>query len=172
MTPTPRKPLIDNRLRNVLLSMLACIALMVAYYMAIGQDKIPPDTRILYQGCLGAPCHAFRLTLDGMGAVSLSDSAGARTYKVSAFAVRRVLRTFKRQGFLDRDITAYSAGNGPACLLSLQAAHRKTALTHLCETPAPEITKPVAALEEATRFREILAGDRRVAHDPGVSSAP
>ncbi len=171
MTGASRKPLIDNRLRNVLLSMGACIALMVAYYMAVGQDKIPPDTQIVYQGCDGNPCRAFRLSVDAGGAVTLKSDTGTRHYHVPVFAVQRVARVFKRQDFLDRDIMAYSAGGGPACLLSFETGHRKAALTHACSTPLPEIAKPVSALEDATRFHEVLAGDLVALRDLKVEIA-
>ncbi|MEI9905243.1 MAG: hypothetical protein WDN06_15780 [Asticcacaulis sp.] len=166
-----RKPLIDNRLRNVLLSMGACIALMMAYYMAIGQDKIPPDTQIVYQGCDGQPCRAFRLSVDAGGAVMLKSDSGIRHYHVPVFAVQRVMRVFKRRDFLDRDIMAYNTGVGPACLLSLETGHRKTALALPCSTLVPEIAKPILALEDATRFREVLAGNPAIMRNLKIETA-
>ncbi len=168
---TPRKPLIDNRFRSVLISIGACMALIVAYYMAVGQEKIPSDTQIVYQGCIGAPCRAFRLEIAHDGAVRLLDDTGASSYKISTFALRRVLRVFNRQHFLDRNVMAYDAGSGAACELSLQMDHRLTALTHACDTQAPEIAQPVEALEQVTRFREVAAGDAVVRHDLGVQPA-
>ena len=165
---TARKPLIDNRLRSVLFSMGVCIALMAAYYISVGQDNIPPDTEITYQGCVATPCHAIRLKVVADGSVSLSNGTGAYRYHISTFALRRVLRVFKRQRFLDRDVAAYNAAGSEACVLGLHLDHRLTALTHACATQAPEIAKPLAALETATRFREIAAGDPTIIHDLSV----
>ena len=159
------KPLIDNRLRSVLLSVGACLALLAAYYMAIDHEPIPPQTEIVYQACLGVPCRPFRLKLDGDGAVTLGGGEAVYSYRVSTFAVRRVLRVFRRQAFLDRDVMAYGAAGGPACVLGLSENHRKTALTHVCGTRAPEIVKPLEALEQATRFRDIIAQNPAVMRD-------
>ncbi len=166
--PTARKPLIDTRFRSVLFSIGVCLALIMAYYMAVGQAHIPPDTEIVYQGCAGTPCHAFRLQVDHDGAVSLMTDSGSYRYRISAFALRRTLRVFNRQRFLDRDVMSYSANGGAACELSLRLDHRLTALTHACSTQAPEIARPVEALEQATRFREVAAGDAEVRRDLGI----
>lgn len=154
-----RKPLIDNRLRSVLMGVGACMALLVAYHMAIGRDPIPPDTRIVFQGCAATPCRAVRLEIGHDGATTLMSDSGVYRYKISDFALRHFLRVFHRQAFLDRDVAAYDAGGRQACMLDLEMAHRKTAPVYACEAPPTEIAGPLTAVEQATRFREIAAGD-------------
>ncbi len=56
--------------------------------------------------------------------------------------------------------------------MTLHSDHRLIALTHACGTTAPEIAKPVEALETATRFRDIAAGNAAVMRDLQVERAP
>ncbi len=162
---TARKPLVDNRLRSVLLGVGACMGLMAAYYMAVGRDPIPPDTRIVFQGCIATPCRAVHLEIGHDGATTLMGDSGVYRYKISDFALRHVLRVFHRQAFLDRDVAAYDAGGRQACMLDLEMAHRKAAPIYACDAPPPEIAGPMIALEQAARFREVAAGDAAALRD-------
>ena len=178
---TPKPPNIADpfrvsrpkRLRNTLISVLICAGLMAAYYVSLGQAPIPPDTRIVYEALdCGGPCSVFRLEVDAAGAVSLRDASHIRRYRISPFAMRRILRAFDRTQFLSRDVNAYLPPRPPVCDLSLRENHRLLALRHGCGAEALELAGPVAALEQATQFRRILAGDAAVARDYHVQVSP
>ncbi|MDI7774506.1 DUF6438 domain-containing protein [Asticcacaulis sp. EMRT-3] len=148
-----------KRLRNTLVSLLICAGLMAAWYVSLSGQVIAPDTRIVYeaQDCGGA-CPVFRLEITADGSVSLSDATQVYTYRISAFALRRILRAFDRTQFLTRDINAYLPSRPPVCDLALSEDHRKISLRHACGADAPELADPVRELEAATRFRAVLAG--------------
>ncbi|HWU49175.1 MAG TPA: hypothetical protein VN042_04820 [Asticcacaulis sp.] len=152
-----------KRLRNTLVSVLICAGLMAAYYVSLGQAPIPPDTRIIYEALdCGGPCPAFRLEISADGAVSLRDASHIWRYRMSQFALRRILRAFDQTQFLSRDVNADLPRHPPVCDLSLRENHRFLALRHGCGAQAPEMAAPVAALEQVTQFRKILAGDAGV----------
>ncbi len=156
------KPL-PKRLRNTLLSVLFCGGLFVAWYQLAGQTPIPPDTYITY-----AQRDRFRLDIDASGLVILADQTGTHHYQISQFALRRILRTFHRVEWFDRNILAYGKARSP-CELSLTEDHRKAAIRHDCETQASEILMPVQSLEATTRFRKVLEGDKPTLRDYKVT---
>ena len=156
------KPL-PKRLRNMVLSLLFCCGLIVAYYATTGNQQIPPDTHISYEAR-----GAFRLDIDADGQVRLSDQQGIYSYKISKSAVRRVLRTFHQVNFFGLNIVAYGDARA-TCQLMLTADHQKAVIRHDCKTQAMELRKPIQALDQATRYQDVLKGDKAVIRDYGVN---
>jgi hypothetical protein len=154
---------VRKRLRNTLMSVLFCGGLFVAYYQLGGRTPIPPDTHITYE-----QKDRFRLDIEATGRVSLADKTGSYHYQISQFALRRILRTFHRVEWLDRNIPAYGDARSQ-CELSLTEGHRKAAIRHDCETQASEILMPVQALEVTTRFRKVLQRDKATLRDYKVT---
>ena len=154
------KPL-PKRLRNTLLSVLFCGGLFVAYYQLAGRTPIPPDTHITYE-----QKDQFRLDIDASGQVILADQTGSYHYQISQFTLRRILRTFDRVEWFERNIRAYGDARSQ-CLLSLTEGHRKAAIRHDCETQ--EILMPLQSLEVTTRFRKVLQGDEVTLRDYKVT---
>jgi hypothetical protein len=155
-----------KRLRNTLVSLLICAGLIVAYYLSLGSTPLPSDLRIAYQAhACGGPCPAFRIEIDASGDVVLQNETYAWRYRISQFALRRLLRAYDQAHFLTRDISAYSANKPPVCDLSLRDDHRFLSLRHTCGTDRPEIAGPVTAIETVTQFQEILAGNAAAARD-------
>ena len=155
------KPL-PKRLRNTLMSTLFCAGLIIAYHATTQNQPLPADARITYE----AP--DVRLDVDAEGHVVLSDMTRIYRYKISKFAVKRILRAFQQAHFFDRRITDYSG----ACQLTLTADHQKMAIRHDCMTTAPELTKPLEALDITARFRRVLAGDKNTLRDYAVVVEP
>ncbi len=156
MRPLPK------RLRNTLFSLLFCFGLIVAWTATTGNQPIPTDTHITYEAT-----NLFRLDIDAEGHVRLQDRRGLYSYKISKFAVRRILRIFHEVNFLGRDVMAYDGAHAN-CYLALTENHQKTALRHDCETQAMELQKPVRALNQVTRYRSILKNDKTVIMDYDV----
>jgi len=155
-----------KRLRNTFISVLICAGLMAAYYISLGSTPIPADTEIGYDIGVHVMSQAdVRLRVAADGSVSLQDARHVWRYRISQFALRRILHAFDRTNFLDQDVGAYSPLHTPACDLSLAKNHRKLALRYDCNTQKAELATPLAAIEQATRFKDILAGDRRVIQD-------
>ncbi|MDV6329371.1 hypothetical protein [Asticcacaulis sp. 201] len=156
-------PPMSKRLRNSLMSILVCAGLMVAYYYYTTQSQgLADDTHITYE----MRGH-FRLDVDGAGNVRLQADK-VYTYKISTFAVRRILRVFHRARFFERNVTAYGAVNA-SCALTLVENHQKTSIRHECETQSPELTKPIEALDQMTRFRRVLQGDKSVMRNYAIT---
>lgn len=162
-------------MRNVLLSAGVCIALFAAYYMAIGTEKIPADTRIHFdaRGCADA-CALFAVDLSGDGRVTVTDRQGQKLdYTISQLAVRRVLRVFRQQAFLERNVSAYTPGTSAlVCRLSLSENHQMTAIRHACGETSVEIAKPLAALNLATHYEAVVKHDPAILHQFGVGASP
>lgn len=154
---------VRKRLRNTLMSVLFCGGLFVAYYQLTGRTPIPPDTHITYE-----QKDRFRLDIDASGQVILADQTGTCHYQISQFALRRILRTFDRVKWFERNIRAYGYARSQ-CLLSLTEGHRKAAIRHDCETQSSEILMPVQSLEVTTRFRKVLQGDKETLRDYKVT---
>ncbi|MCR6661069.1 MAG: hypothetical protein NVV72_17730 [Asticcacaulis sp.] len=154
---------IPKRLRNTLLSVLFCGGLFVAYYQLADQTPIPPDTHITYE-----QQDRFRLDIEADGHISLSDKAGTYHYKISQFALRRILRAFHRVEWFDRNILTYGDARSQ-CVLSLTEGYRKAAIRYNCETQASEILMPVQSLELTTRFRKVLQRDEPTLRDYKVT---
>jgi hypothetical protein len=152
------KPL-PKRLRNTLMSTLFCAGLIIAYHATTQNQPLPTDAHITYE----AP-GKVRLDIDAGGQVVIRDKTRIYHYKISKFAVKRILRAFQQARFFDRRITDYSGD----CQLSLNADHQKMAIRHDCATTAPELIKPVEALDITTRFRRVLADDKNTLRDYGV----
>jgi len=145
------------------MSVLFCGGLFVAYYQLTGRTPIPPDTHITYE-----QKDRFRLDIDASGQVILADQTGTCHYQISQFALRRILRTFDRVKWFERNIRAYGDARSQ-CLLSLTEGHRKAAIRHNCETQAHEILTPVQSLEVTTRFRKVLQADKPTLRDYKVT---
>lgn len=152
------KPL-PKRLRNTLMSTLFCAGLIIAYHATTQNQPLPPDTQISYE----AP-GKVRLDIDAEGHVILSDMTRIYRYKISKFAVKRILRSFQQARFFDRRIMDYSG----ACQLTLNADHQKMAIRHDCVTTAPELRKPLEALDITTRYHRVLSGDKTTLRDYAV----
>ncbi|ESQ94243.1 hypothetical protein ABENE_01665 [Asticcacaulis benevestitus DSM 16100 = ATCC BAA-896] len=155
------KPL-PKRLRNTLMSTLFCAGLIMAYHATTQNQPLPADAHISYE----AP-GSVRLDVDAEGHVVLSDMTRVYRYKISKFAVKRILRAFQQARFFERRITDYRGD----CQLTLNADHQKVAIRHDCATTAPELSKPVEALDITTRFRRVLAGDKNTLRDYAVKVA-
>lgn len=155
------KPL-PKRLRNTLFSLLFCFGLIVAYYATTGNQPIPSDTHITYESA-----SAFRLDIDADGQVRLANRRGTYSYKVSKFAVRRILRSFHQMNFFERDIMAYGDA-GSSCVLTLTEGHQKAAIRHNCETQAMELRKPIQTLYQVTRYQNVLKDDKAIIRDYDV----
>ncbi len=153
---------LPKRLRNTLFSLLFCFGLIAAWYATMGNHDLPPDTHITYEAA-----GAFRLDIDAEGHVRLADRHGTYSYKISQFAVRRIVRTFQQVDFFGLNIRAYD-GTSAACQLTLTEGHQKSAIRHNCETQVVELRKPVQALDQVTRFRRVLKDDKAVMSDYGV----
>lgn len=153
------KPL-PKRLRNTLMSTLFCAGLIIAYHATTQNQPLPVDAHIAYE----APGDV-RLDVDAEGHVVVSDMTRIYRYKISKFAVKRTLRAFQQARFFDRRITDYSGD----CQLTLNADHQKMAIRHDCATTAPELTKPLEALDITTRFHRVLAGDKNTLRDYDVA---
>lgn len=153
------KPL-PKQLRNTLLSVLFCGGLFVAYYQLADMTPIPPDTHITFE-----QKDRFRLDIDAGGQITLLDRSGVYRYRISSFAVRRILLAFHRVDWFARPV-----GNAASpCLLSLTEDHRKLAIRHDCETQSSMISSPIQSLEAATRFHKVLSGDKATLQDYSVS---
>ena len=160
--PLPQRR--NKRLRNTLFSLLFCFGLIVAYYATTGNQPLSSDSHITYEAV-----GVFKLDIDTSGHVRLEDQQGIYSYKISKFAVRRILRTFHQVDFLGRNILTYG-GVHADCILTLTENHQKTAIHHDCETQAMELLKPVQTLNQVTRFRSLLKGDKAVMRDYNVKS--
>lgn len=149
-------------MRNTLFSLLFCFGLIAAYYATTGNKPLPSDTHITYESA-----GAFRLDIDADGHVRLTDQRGVYSYKISKFAVRRVLRAFHQVDFFRRDIQAYG-GARANCQLTLTEDHQKAVIRHNCETQAMELQKLIQALEQVTRYQNVLKDDKAVIRDYSV----
>jgi len=152
---------LPKRLRATLLSVLLCVGLTVAWYISTLNEPVPPDAHITYEMTGG-----FRVDLSADGHVRVSDPERIYTYSVSKFAVRRVLRSFHQAHFMERDVLAYAG----ACQLTLSENHQKIALRHACDSQAPELRQPIAALETVTRFHAVLKADPIILRDYAVTA--
>ncbi|ESQ82976.1 hypothetical protein AEAC466_15840 [Asticcacaulis sp. AC466] len=157
-------PPMSKRLRNSLMSIMVCAGLMIAYHYYTAQSQgLPDDTHITYE-----MRGRFRLDVDSSGHVRLLADK-VYSYKISTFAVRRILRVFHRARFFERNVTAYGAVSAD-CTLTLVENHQKSSIRHACDTQSPELTKPIEALDQMTRFRRVLKGDKSVLRDYAITS--
>lgn len=148
----------NNRLLNMLASVVVCAGLMIAYYLATGQQPIPPDSHVSFEhGSCQTPCPAYRIDMLADGTVIYQErgangASESFRYHISKLAVRRVLRAFKRARFFDTDIEAYGAVQGaPKCYLTLTSGHMKTSVLDQC-LARPEFAGPMQALARETHY--------------------
>ncbi len=164
----------SKRHLNMLASIAVCAGLMIAYYLSVGQGRISPDTHITFEhhDC-ATGCSSWQVDILADGttwyqARSVAGLNGIFRYKLSKFALRRVLRVFSRARFFDLSPTGYPAGSGPVCTLTLTSDHQKMALRHPCGITSPEIAGPVTAVMLATHASDLAgkAGGRSVGLHP------
>ncbi len=151
MAPVPPfrlKPL-GARLRNVLFSSGLCVALIAAYYMAIGNETVPPDTRVVFTqgGCAGA-CVAHRIDLAADGTATVSRPGAAdEVRRLTRPQIRHVLRAFRHENFLELDVAKFAPRPGDdVCGLGLTLDHRKTMIRYGCQHPPAEALAPLKGL--------------------------
>ena len=139
--PFRLKPL-GVRLRNVLLSSGLCVALIAAYYMAIGNETVPADTRILFT----ETGHRIDVTADGKAVISTTGAADVARILTKP-QMRHVLRAFRHENFLELDVARFGPRPGEeACSLGLTLDHRKTVIRYGCAHPPAEIVAPLKGL--------------------------
>ena len=133
---------IHPRLRNVLLSSGLCVALIAAYYMAIGNETVPPDTHIVFSE-IG---HRIDVTGDGRATIATT-GAGDVVRQLTKTQMRHVLRAFRHENFLELDVARFGPRAGDAaCSLGLTLDHRKTVILYGCAHPPAEIVAPLKGL--------------------------
>jgi len=145
MAPSPFriKPL-NARLRNVILSSGLCVALITAYYMAIGNETVPPDTHIQFTEAVSH--HQIDIAADGTATISVPGAADQLRHLTKP-QIRHVLRAFRHQNFLELDVAKFRLNPGEyACSLALTLDHRKTAIFYGCQHPPVEVAAPLKAL--------------------------
>ena len=140
-SPFRLKP-VHPRLRNVLFSSGLCVALIAAYYMAIGNETVPPDMHVAFIEIR----HRIDLTADGKATIATT-AAPDVVRQLSKTQVRHVLRAFRHENFLELDVAKFGPRPGDdACSLGLTLDHRKTVIRYGCAHPPAEIVAPLKAL--------------------------
>jgi hypothetical protein len=135
------KPL-GNRLRNVLLSSGLCVALIAAYYMAIGNETVPPDTHVVFIEA----GHRIDVAADGRATVATSGAADVMR-QLTRPQMRHLLRAFRHENFLELDVAKFAPRPGDdACTLGLTLDHRKTVIRYGCRHPPAEVAGPLKGL--------------------------
>ena len=135
------KPL-GARLRNVLLSSALCVGLIAAYYMAVGNETVPPDTQIVFT----ETGHRIDVAADGRAAISTSGAADV-VRRLTKPQMRHVLRAFRHENFLELDVARFAPRPGDdACTLGLTLDHRKTVIRYGCQHPPEQAVTPLKAL--------------------------
>jgi hypothetical protein len=135
------KPL-GARLRNVLFSSGLCVALIAAYYMAIGNETVPADTHVLFT----ETDHRVDVTADGKVVISTTGAADV-VRQLTKPQMRHVLRAFRHENFLALDVAKFGPRPGEAaCSLGLTLDHRKTVILYGCAHPPAEIVAPLKGL--------------------------
>ena len=137
------KPL-HPRLRNVLLSSGLCVALIAAYYMAIGNETVPPDTHVVFSE-VG---HRIDVAADGTATISTPGAADV-VRKLTKPQLRHVLRAFRHENFLELDVAKFAPRPGDAvCSLGLTLDHRKAVIRYGCPHPPAEVVTPLKGLAQ------------------------
>ena len=139
------KPL-PPRLRNVVMSSGLCVGLIMAYYMAIGNETIPPDTRVVFSqsGC-GGTCPEHRIDIAANGDALISQpGAPAVERHLTKTGLRQILHAFRHENFLDLDVAKFSVPAGDkVCDLGLTLDHRKTMIRYGCGHPPVQASRPL-----------------------------
>lgn len=146
MAPAPVPPFRlktpGARLRNVMLSSGLCVALIAAYYMAIGNETVPPDTHVAFT----ETGHRVDVTADGTATVSTTGAADVVRHLTKP-QMRHVLRAFRHGNFLALDVAKFGSRPGEdTCSLGLTLDHRKTVIRYACQHPPQEILAPLKGL--------------------------
>ena len=132
----------NPRLRNVLFSSGLCIALIAAYYMAIGNETVPPDAHIAFTE-VG---HRIDVTADGKATIATTGAADV-IRQLTKTQMRHVLRAFRHENFLALDVAKFGPRPGEdVCSLGLTLDHRKTVIRYGCAHPPAEIVAPLKGL--------------------------
>ncbi|HVZ29927.1 MAG TPA: hypothetical protein VG839_06005 [Asticcacaulis sp.] len=152
-TPDPARIGLNNRSRNMLLSVGMCIALLAVYYMLVGKEPVPPDTHVSYE-VRTAGRTTLRVDMLGSGVTSVAGPNGQMAgYATPDFAVRRVLAAFRKQRFLDLDVAAFPpVSSSEVCQLGLTENHRRVLLRYDCAAPPPEVKSVLQVFEGAAHF--------------------
>lgn len=146
--PWGMKPL-NMRMRNMLMSVGLCVALIGAYYVVIGNETVPDDTHIVFveAGC-GGGCELHRIDIPADGhALITQPGAAPVARRLNRPALRQILHVFRRENFLDLDVAKFSPlKNGEICSLGLTLDHRKTVIRYGCGHPPAEAAKPLETI--------------------------
>lgn len=166
----------SKRHMNMIASVALCAGLMIAFYLSVGQGHIDTDTHItLERHDCAFGCPAYQVDVLANGATvyqgrSVTGLNGIYRYKLSKFAVRRMLRVFDRARFFDLKVNGYAVDPAkPVCTLTLTSGRQKMSVRHSCNETALEIAKPISAVELATRVADIAKGRVRAT---GLHPAP
>lgn len=146
-------PNLNNRSRNMLLSVGVCIALFAAYYIMVGKEQVPPDAHVTYEMRRDGQT-TLRVDMLASGVTRVIVAGKPPTgYAVPDFAVRRVLGAFRRQKFLDIDVAGLPpASSARICQFGLSENHRRALLRYDCAAPPQQVKIPLQTFEKATHF--------------------
>ena len=130
------------RLRNVLFSSGLCVALIAAYYMAIGNETVPPDTHVVFT----ETGHRIDVAADGTVTIATTGASDVVRHLTKP-QMRRVLRAFRHENFLELDVARFGPRPGEAaCSLGLTLDHRKASIRYGCSHPPAEVDAPLKGL--------------------------
>lgn len=160
----------NNRLINTLVSVGLCVGLIFAYNLITAKETLPSNTFIRYEarGC-EAPCPIYRVDAFADGTVIWQGVSGVAVvgtyrYHVSNFALRRMLRVFKRTDVFNLNAAGYGPRNMTAgiCTLTLQSGPQKISIPQACGASVPQTRKPIDALDQAVHFKALASGNKAV----------
>ncbi len=160
----------NNRLINTLVSVGLCVGLIFAYNLITANEALPSNTFIRYEtkGC-GASCPIYRIDVFADGTViwrGVSGVAitGTYRYRISNFALRRMLRVFKRADVFNLKAAGYGPHNSKSgiCTLTLQSGSQKISVPQACDATIAQTLKPISALDRAVHFQALISGDPAV----------
>ena len=135
------KPL-GARLRNVLFSSGLCVALIAAYYMAIGNETVPADTHVVFT----ETGHRIDVAADGTATIATTGATDVVRHLTKP-QMRHVLRAFRHENFLELDVAKFGPKPGEdACTLGLTLDHRKAVIRYGCAHPPAEVATPLKGL--------------------------
>ena len=142
-SPFRLKPM-NPRLRNVLFSSGLCVALIAAYYMAIGNETVPPDAHVAFTEA----GHRIDVTADGKATIATTGAADVVRH-LTRPQMRHVLRAFRHENFLELDVARFAPRPGDAvCSLGLTLDHRKAVVRYGCAHPPAEAVAPLKSLAQ------------------------
>ena len=139
--PFRMKPL-GARLRNVLFSSALCVALIAAYYIAVGNETVPADTQVVFTEA----GHRIDVAADGTATIATTGAADVVRHLTKP-QMRHVLRAFRHENFLELDVAKFAPRPGEAaCSLGLTLDHRKAVIRYGCPHPPAEVEAPLKGL--------------------------